>query len=435
MEFENLQIEIPTEEDSIDHLDKTFNPATEKKYHNTSKGFVVGLDLSSKEAIRRKENRAKRFGVGSTETKKIGYIDPFVEVDLINIEFPQVTDAAFAAKRPESLHLYGVGNMNTEDVFEYFIDHGPDTLEWIDDHSCNVVWETENMAKTAMTAMSRTYDELKEIGNATIPSESSDEEARYIWRVGKPHMKAKYLFLRQTTVEDRKLPGAAKRSLYYLIHGRGRKARGGIVSSSRKRRMEQADNFLREKLKSRNPEVQFLSVNEGKKPNDELDQIMDIDADNCPVPTKRSKEYSGRGKMYSDLFPDKDVASRVSKEENLRIEVSNTTSKWTSNKKNQHKRDGSGSNNDSDDDDSDDDVSINESIDNEVNERDPSVKCDDEDLREQINSTDLRTKIERNSQKNVQDLRTKLQQKKKHLGFDKEQLNLCIEVTEISDED
>jgi len=472
MEFENLQIEVPTEDDDTDKLENTLNPAWEKKYHNTSKGFVVGLDLTSNEAVKRKENRAKRFGIKTTHVENTEHSNPFLEVDLVKIGFPKVTDAAFADQRPDSLHLYGVSNMNTKDVFEYFKGHGPDTLEWIDDHSCNVVWETESMAQTALMQMSRTYKELQQIarsvGNEDFTFAPSDEKAERIWRIAKPHKKARYLFLRHATKEDKKLPGAAQRSLYYLIHGHGQGAGGGIVSSSRKRRMEQANTFLRERLQSKNPEVQFLSVNDGKKLQSDLDD-MEVDNDNTNVPSKKSKGYDIEGKMYSDQPFNQGTFSKGKKEENLRIEVSNVSSKWTSNKKNQHRRDGSGSSNESSDDsdddddsegdgddddnyddDSDDDSSLDEKMGEELDDKnllitfdqqrgaDHNDSEDDEvDLRDQIKSSDLRSKIKSSDsdKERKTDLRTKLQGKKKHLGLNKEQLNLCIEVTEVSDED
>ena len=464
MEFENLQIEVPTEDDDTDKQENTLNPAWEKTYHNASKGFVVGLDLTSNEAVKRKENRAKRFGVETTHVESSEHNNPFLEVDLVNIGFPKVTDAAFADQRLDSLHLHGVSNMNTKDVFEYFKGHGPDTLEWIDDHSCNVVWETESMAKIALMQMSRTYNELKQMTKGVRNEDfafTPSEKAERIWRIAKPHKKARYLFLRHATKEDKKLPGAAQRSLYYLIHGNGQGTRGGIVSSSRKRRMEQANTFLQEKLQSKNPEVQFFSVNDSKKLQSDLDD-MEVEIDNTCVPSKKSKGYDIEGKMYSDQPSNQGTFSKAKKEENLRIEVSNFSSKWTSNKKNQHRRDGSGSssessdNSDDDDDeeDSDDDSDDDSSLDEEMGEKLDDRKLlitfdqkrgahyndseDDEmDLRDQIKSSDLRSKIKSSDSEKGRrtDLRTKLEGKKKHLGLNKEQLNLCIEVTEVSDED
>lgn len=456
MEFENLQIEIPIDEDDSEKVESSLNPAWEKKYHNKSKGFVVGLDLSSKEAADKRERRAKRFGIGSTGTTSNESND-LLKIDLKNIEFPKFTDAAFADRRPEALFVHGVSNMSTKDVFDYFKDYGPDTMEWIDDHSCNVVWERESMANTALKGMSRTVDEIRQ-SNETAKIDTSfghdDNEAEHIWRIGKPCKKAKCLFLRQATVEDKKLPGAAKRSLYYLIHGKGRGQKPGIVSSSRKRRMEHANTFIKENVKSNKPEVQFLSVNEKKKADESGDELMDLDDDSSIVPAKKTRELHDGGKMYSDAIDlasqDSGAFPKVKKEENLRIEISNVrgnSTKWTSTKRNQHKREGSSSDDESDDDVDDDDSDI--PSDDDLATRSPLTDKDvddlpedndsgkEEDLRDQINSTDLRAKIDSQTlqKKPVQDLRSKLHQKKKHLGLTKEQLNLCIEVTEISDED
>ncbi len=52
--------------------------------------------------------------------------------------------------------------MSTEDVFGYLKDHGPDTMEWIDDYSSNVGWESEHGAKFALKGMRRTFDDMIE---------------------------------------------------------------------------------------------------------------------------------------------------------------------------------------------------------------------------------------------------------------------------------
>lgn len=452
MEFENLQIEVPVAEDDGEIAENVLNPAWEKKYHNRAKGFVVGLDLSTEDATKRRENRAKRFGFRNADVAKSSSSDSFSKIDLNGIEFPKVPEADLADERPEALHIYGVSNMSTKDVFEYFKNYGPDTMEWIDDHSCNVVWETESMANTALKAMSRSYEEIQTLIQSTdgdISLESSDDiEAKDIWRIGKPHKKARCLFLRKATTEDKKLPGAAKRSLYYLVHGNGRGSKQGIVSSSRKRRMEHANTFIKESVKSKNSEVQFLSVSEEKKSNEIADEVMDVDDDDSPIPWKKSKDS---GKLYSDKMEEspegKGILGKMKKDENLRIEISNTRSnskEWTSSKRNQHRRGEISSSDGSDEDDS----SSNENTEDRATEKSSKLSLEktasndntsssEDDLRDQINSTDLRAKIDgKNSQEeNVTDLRNKLHQKKKHLGLTKEQLNLCIEVTEVSDED
>lgn len=38
--------------------------------------------------------------------------------------------------RLEALHVRGIEEMSTQDVFKYFKDFGPASLEWINDYSC-----------------------------------------------------------------------------------------------------------------------------------------------------------------------------------------------------------------------------------------------------------------------------------------------------------
>jgi len=34
------------------------------------------------------------------------------------------------------IHIHGVNEMSTQDVFHYFADFAPNAIEWIDDSSC-----------------------------------------------------------------------------------------------------------------------------------------------------------------------------------------------------------------------------------------------------------------------------------------------------------
>lgn len=49
-------------------------------------------------------------------------------------------------RRQETLYLYGTDKMSTEDVFKYFVEHKPRFVEWIDDSSCNVVFDDHGCA-------------------------------------------------------------------------------------------------------------------------------------------------------------------------------------------------------------------------------------------------------------------------------------------------
>ncbi len=42
--------------------------------------------------------------------------------------------------RMEAVHMRGVDNMSTEEVFAYFKQFSPGSVEWIDDSSCKSVF-------------------------------------------------------------------------------------------------------------------------------------------------------------------------------------------------------------------------------------------------------------------------------------------------------
>lgn len=61
----------------------------------------------------------------------------------------------FQEIRLDAVHLRGLDDMSTDDIFKFFADHYPSHIEWIDDTSCNVVWKDETSAAGAILEMSR----------------------------------------------------------------------------------------------------------------------------------------------------------------------------------------------------------------------------------------------------------------------------------------
>ena len=55
-------------------------------------------------------------------------------------------------RRTDTIHLYGVDLMSTKDIYAYFSEHAPVRVEWIDDSSCNVVFESEANAKRVIVS-------------------------------------------------------------------------------------------------------------------------------------------------------------------------------------------------------------------------------------------------------------------------------------------
>jgi len=322
MEFENLQIEVPTGENASQFMGvKVY----EKKYHNKSKGFVVGFDPNTKEFIERKQRRAKRFGCKDNhitapeqDTDKLSDIDRFKELDLKTLPWPPVPDEVSGEEiRTGAILLHGVDHMSTKDVFDYFKLFGPETIEWIDDSSCNVVWDDTASVSNALDGLSKTFGKLLELqrkANAAdnpqdgpvappislvVKDEDDDDEKdgvyenriliedqeaidpRDIWRVGLPY-NDNQLFLRFACTNDRKLPGAAQRSEYYLKYGRNENNENnvaGVLSNSRKRKLEQMKKLAVDRFKSNEPDVKIVDLPELKT---EVSK-MEVDEDEEPV--------------------------------------------------------------------------------------------------------------------------------------------------------
>ncbi|KAK3524385.1 hypothetical protein QTP70_028002, partial [Hemibagrus guttatus] len=269
---------------------------TSRRYENKAGAFITGIDVTSKEAIEKKEKRARRFHFRAEDS--VGQRNVVLDRELMKKAIPKI--------RLEALHLSGVDDMSTQDVFSYFQEYPPAHIEWIDDASCNVVWLDDITSSRALINMSRMPDkddtnaaESKttdlpvqeervvrqnhgsdeeegevddddnddEVVKADKSSEDSEGKAsdseeeteqkttqeipqtdelsqaehesllrNDLRPVTKP-FKGNKLFLRFATQDDKKELGAARRSRYYMKYGNpnygGMK---GILSNSWKRR-------------------------------------------------------------------------------------------------------------------------------------------------------------------------------------------------------
>ncbi|XP_072099486.1 nuclear cap-binding protein subunit 3 isoform X2 [Mobula birostris] len=123
---------------------KDLLPDTSRRYENKAGTFITGIDVTSKEAVERKEQRARRFHfraeVNVTQRKVV------LDKEVLREAIPKV--------RLEALHVIGVDEMSTEEIFAYFKEYPPSSIEWIDDSSCNVVWLDDVTAARAMINLS-----------------------------------------------------------------------------------------------------------------------------------------------------------------------------------------------------------------------------------------------------------------------------------------
>uniref|UniRef100_A0A3Q4HLF2 Nuclear cap-binding protein subunit 3 n=1 Tax=Neolamprologus brichardi TaxID=32507 RepID=A0A3Q4HLF2_NEOBR len=262
--------ELEPEDISVNRSLKELLPDTSRRYENKAGAFITGIDVNSKEAIERKEKRAQRFHFHGEE--KVGQRNVFLDKDAMKKTIPQL--------RMEAIHVMGVDDMSTQDVFGYFKEYPPAHIEWIDDTSCNVVWLDDDTPIRALINTSRMPDSetvTTETGGSSQPDEQSKGEgehcrgnqqkpqgiallaSRYPAYTTRRATKAK----RRTAsarlntcflcADDKKEPGAARRSRYYMKYGNpnygGMK---GILSNSWKRRYHNR-RIQRDVIKSKKP--------------------------------------------------------------------------------------------------------------------------------------------------------------------------------------
>lgn len=247
-----------------------------KKSMNT---FTTGIDIFSKEEKLKMEERAKRFGL--EKLKEL----PNREENLYSSM--GITDDSENAKnaRLNVIHMRGTEEMSTKDVFKYFQDYAPMSIEWINDVSCNIVWFDNLSAARAMLGLSKKiigsvakYSDREEDFKNSITTADEENESIIdkdekeencinikdidyplppgIWRKGVDYPKSKGIFLRFATRMDKKPANAEKRSEYYKKYGNpnfgGIK---GILTESRKRmykQIQQNKHMVSDEDKDRN---------------------------------------------------------------------------------------------------------------------------------------------------------------------------------------
>ncbi|XP_056140707.1 nuclear cap-binding protein subunit 3 [Lampris incognitus] len=297
--------EVEADDIPINRSLKELLPDTSRRYENKAGTFITGIDVNSKEAIERKEKRARRFHFRAEVN--LAQRNVVLDKDLMKKAIPKV--------RFEALHVTGVDDMSTQDVFGYFKEYAPAHIEWIDDTSCNVVWLDDVTSTRALINASRMLDQdtvamktedskqdrkadEESRGPRTQSSDDEEEEGevdedeeetekqknsgesegemdknpkaedsqikllsqvemesllRNDLRPAIKPFKGNKLFLRFATQDDKKELGAARRSRYYMKYGNpnygGMK---GILSNSWKRRFH-TRRIQRDVIKSKKP--------------------------------------------------------------------------------------------------------------------------------------------------------------------------------------
>lgn len=123
---------------------------SEMKIQNRAGGFITGIDVFGKEEQGRLVERAKRFGLDSSQVNLI--TEQSLKKLYHSVGVKEGDDQEFSF---DSLQMHGTEAMSTQDVFEYFKDYAPTSIEWIDDESCNVLWLDNLSAIRALMGLSK----------------------------------------------------------------------------------------------------------------------------------------------------------------------------------------------------------------------------------------------------------------------------------------
>ncbi|RDA88965.1 hypothetical protein CP532_0707 [Ophiocordyceps camponoti-leonardi (nom. inval.)] len=111
---------------------------------------------------------------------------------------------------PTKLHIRGLDSLHTDHVKAYVKAHfrPVDAVEWIDDTSANLVFDSSSTAREALAALSsiQVADTTALEAGETLPGKPMD---------GRPEIS---LQVRFSLESDKKQAGAALRSRYYLLH-------------------------------------------------------------------------------------------------------------------------------------------------------------------------------------------------------------------------
>ncbi|XP_078101108.1 nuclear cap-binding protein subunit 3 [Sander vitreus] len=166
--------ELETEDISVNRSLKELLPDTSRRYENKAGAFITGIDVNSKEAIERKEKRARRFHIRPEEN--VEHRNVFLDKDTMK--------KAISSLRMEAVYVTGVDDMSTQDIFGYFKEYPPAHIEWIDDTSCNVVWLDDNTSIRALVNSSRMPDP-EAVTTETASTEQSGEQSKVAGRPGR----------------------------------------------------------------------------------------------------------------------------------------------------------------------------------------------------------------------------------------------------------
>mmetsp|Transcript_48851 Transcript_48851/g.114811 ORF Transcript_48851/g.114811 Transcript_48851/m.114811 type:complete len:605 (+) Transcript_48851:36-1850(+) len=128
---------------------------------------------------------------------------------------PRREHNSYAPTRPNVLHCFGVDFLSNKEVLEIFADWQPQQVEWLDDSSCNLVFEAEDSVQKAKQELALP-GQSDEVWLKTKPISLGKKDAKK-GKARRGGLKELCLQLRVATEADRKDPGHSGHtdSVYY----------------------------------------------------------------------------------------------------------------------------------------------------------------------------------------------------------------------------
>ncbi|XP_034251669.1 nuclear cap-binding protein subunit 3-like [Thrips palmi] len=146
---------------------------SDMKIQNRAGGFITGIDVFGKEEQARLVERAKRFGLDTSQSNLI--TEHSLKKLYRSVGVKEGDDKEF---KFDSLQMHGTEAMSTQDVFEYFKDYAPTSIEWINDESCNVVWLDNLSAIRALLGISKPIKNLNKLRDQEPSKEKSPSKIK-----------------------------------------------------------------------------------------------------------------------------------------------------------------------------------------------------------------------------------------------------------------
>ncbi|KAG8225485.1 hypothetical protein J437_LFUL009478 [Ladona fulva] len=153
------------EDSNSEHRISKVLDAHPKTKNSSNRGDGIALEFgSSAEIFDGKHNetfgaKSMKFGLTPAEVKIISedkLASLYKSLDMKDDE------GTYKRYRLDAIHMRGTQDMSTEDVFAYFKDYSPASIEWINDYSCkdltfdgNIVWISNMLAAKAIMEISK----------------------------------------------------------------------------------------------------------------------------------------------------------------------------------------------------------------------------------------------------------------------------------------